>query len=80
MYDADTLYVAMRLFDTAPDSGRVQLTRRDTDAGSPDWARVVIDVVLTSAVLHVARDEAPWKAMLHEMWRVLALGGLFSRD
>ena len=35
------------------------------------------DVVLSSAVLHFARDEAHWGAMLREMWRVLAPGGLF---
>lgn len=35
------------------------------------------DVVLSSAVLHFARDEAHWWAMLREMWRVLAPGGLF---
>ncbi len=35
------------------------------------------DVVLSSAVMHFARDEAHWHAMLREMWRVLAPGGLF---
>jgi tellurite methyltransferase len=34
------------------------------------------DVVLSSAVLHFARDQAHWWAMLGEMWRVLATGGL----
>lgn len=33
--------------------------------------------VLSSAVLHFARDEAHWRAMLREMWRVLAPGGVF---
>jgi SAM-dependent methyltransferase len=38
------------------------------------------DAVLSSAVLHFARDEAHWLAMLREMWRVLKPGGtLFSR-
>jgi SAM-dependent methyltransferase len=38
------------------------------------------DVVISSAVLHFARDEAHWWAMLREMWRVLASGGLlFAR-
>lgn len=38
------------------------------------------DAVLSSAVLHFARDEAHWLAMLGEMWRVLKPGGiLFSR-
>ena len=35
------------------------------------------DVVLSSAVMHFARDEAQWNAMLREMWRVLAPGGMF---
>jgi len=35
------------------------------------------DVVISSAVLHFARDEKHWDAMLREMWRVLKPGGLF---
>ena len=38
------------------------------------------DVVVSSAVLHFARDEQQFWAMLHEMWRVLRPGGmLFCR-
>lgn len=38
------------------------------------------DVVISSAVLHFARDEAHWWAMVNEMWRVLVSGGmLFAR-
>jgi tellurite methyltransferase len=38
------------------------------------------DVVISSAVLHFARDEAHWLAMVREMWRVLKPGGiLFAR-
>ena len=40
----------------------------------PDTAA---DVVLSSAVLHFARDEQQFWAMLHEMWRVLRPGGVF---
>ena len=36
-----------------------------------------MDVVISSAVLHFARDDAHWEAMVREMWRVLAPGGLF---
>jgi hypothetical protein len=37
-------------------------------------------VVISSAVLHFARDAGHWLAMIHEMWRVLAPGGLlFAR-
>jgi SAM-dependent methyltransferase len=39
-----------------------------------------MDVVISSAVLHFARDERHWNAMVREMWRVLAPGGfLFAR-
>src|SRR5690348_16251879 len=34
------------------------------------------DAVISSAVLHCARDEAHWWAMLREMSRVLSSGGL----
>jgi tellurite methyltransferase len=44
------------------------------------FADAVFDVVLSSAVLHFARDDAHFGAMLDEMWRVLAPGGmLFAR-
>ena len=37
--------------------------------------------VISSAVLHFARDERHWLAMVDEMWRVLAPGGiLFARS
>jgi tellurite methyltransferase len=35
------------------------------------------DVVISSAVLHFAEDDAQFSAMVHEMWRVLKPGGLF---
>jgi tellurite methyltransferase len=35
------------------------------------------DVVLLSAVLHFARDDAHFTAMLHGAWRALRSGGLF---
>ncbi len=35
------------------------------------------DVVLSSAVLHFARDEEQWHSMIREMWRVLKPGGIF---
>jgi SAM-dependent methyltransferase len=43
----------------------------------PDQAA---DVVISSAVLHFARDEAHFRAMLHGTWRVVRPGGmLFCR-
>jgi tellurite methyltransferase len=35
------------------------------------------DVVLLNAVLHFARDDAHFTAMLHGAWRILKPGGLF---
>jgi SAM-dependent methyltransferase len=35
------------------------------------------DVVLSNAVLHFARDDRHFRAMLAEMWRVLKPGGMF---
>ena len=36
-----------------------------------------VDVVISNAVLHFARDDAHFWAMLHCMWEILAPGGLF---
>ena len=41
------------------------------------WEDGSFDVVLSSAVLHFARSEAQWHAMMNEMWRVLKPGGIF---
>src|SRR5260370_22975270 len=40
-------------------------------------ADAAFDVVLSSAVLHFARDEEQWQSMVREMWRVLKHGGIF---
>jgi SAM-dependent methyltransferase len=41
------------------------------------FAGASFDVVLSSAVLHFARDEDQWQAMMNEMWRVLKPHGIF---
>lgn len=41
------------------------------------WEDASTDAVICSAVLHFARDEQEFTAMIEEMWRVLAPGGLF---
>lgn len=41
------------------------------------YADASMEVVISSAVLHFARDERQWTAMVDEMWRVLASGGVF---
>lgn len=58
----------------APDNFRVEPVEAMT---FPDASA---DVVVSSAVLHFARDEQQFWAMLREMWRVLRPGGmLFCR-
>jgi SAM-dependent methyltransferase len=47
---------------------------------SMSFADAGFDVVISSAVLHFARDEEQWQQMVREMWRVLKPGGiLFAR-
>lgn len=41
------------------------------------FADADFDVVISSAVLHFARDEQHWQRMVEEMWRVLRPGGIF---
>ena len=44
------------------------------------WPDGSMDAVIASALLHFARDVDHFRAMVHEMWRVLAPGGLlFAR-
>lgn len=53
-----------------PEHFRIEPVERMTfDAGS-------MDVVISSAVLHFARDDAQFDAMVDGMWRVLRPGGL----
>src|SRR2546423_7170998 len=44
---------------------------------SMSFADSHFDVVVSSAVLHFARDEEHWRKMVREMWRVLKPGGIF---
>lgn len=47
---------------------------------SMPFADASFDVVISSAVLHFARDVEHWQGMVGEMWRVLKSGGiLFAR-
>ena len=41
------------------------------------FADALADVVICNSVLHFARDEDHFRAMLAELWRVLRPGGLF---
>ena len=64
--------LAKRLAPSLPESGFRQET---VDASS--FPEGFADVVLSIAVLHFARDEPHFLAMLHGSWRCLAPGGLF---
>jgi SAM-dependent methyltransferase len=50
---------------------------RDEAVESSSFPEHAADVVLSSAVLHFARDEAHFRAMLQGSWRLLKPGGLF---
>ena len=41
------------------------------------FADASFEVVISSAVLHFARDEDHWQSMVREMWRVLKRDGVF---
>ena len=76
---ADAIAAAQqRLSAASPDFDPARLSVQDIDALS--FERGSMDVVISSAVLHFARDDAHFDAMVNEMWRVLAPGGtLFCR-
>ena len=50
---------------------------RQGEVDALPWPDACMDAVLSSAVLHFARDLAHFRQMVLEMWRVLAPGGLF---
>ena len=53
---------------------------RNESVESMSFAEADFDVVISSAVLHFARDDEHWHAMVREIWRVLKPGGiLFAR-
>jgi tellurite methyltransferase len=80
------------VFATDADAGAVRNTRQLAATLAPElpetnfrvepvermsFADAFADVVLSSAVLHFARDDQHFEAMLREMWRVLTPRGLF---
>ena len=76
---ADAIAEVQRQVATlAPQLPGARFTVQPVDAMS--FASGSMDVVVSSAVLHFARDEAHFTGMVREMWRVLAPGGLlFAR-
>ena len=63
-------------FNSQPGKGS-NTDNKNTSVTRPNPAECGFDVVLSSAVLHFARDEEQWLAMVNEMWRMLKPGGLF---
>jgi len=55
------------------DTSRVQQAPLD----ALPWPHATFDAVVCSAVLHFARDTQHFVAMVEELWRVLAPGGVF---
>ena len=76
--DADAM--AIRSVRQLTASLNPALPRSQIHCGSLDslpWEDGSADAVICSAVLHFAHDEREFGAMLKEMWRILAPGGLF---
>jgi len=74
--DADprAIEAVRRLPNTLPENFRAERVEATSFPGA------FADVVLSSAVLHFARDDQHFDAMLREMWRLLKPGGmLFCR-
>ena len=74
--DADAVAAARRLFSSlAPRLPASNLRQESVESSTfPDAAA---DVVLSSAVLHFARDEPQFREMLLGTWRLVKPGGLF---
>lgn len=75
VYGADVsgeaIYKAMQLVENNKDRFRV------ADLAALPYQEASFDAVLCSAVLHFAQDEAHFRRMFQELWRVLQPGGLF---
>jgi SAM-dependent methyltransferase len=80
---ADVDPAAVGAVKTLAASLNVTLSPEQVHCGPLDalpWADASMDAVICSAVLHFARDARDFAAMVNEMWRVLAPGGLlFAR-
>lgn len=69
---AQVRYVASSLAPRLPENNfRVEAVEKMS------FADEYFDLVISSAVLHFARDEEHWQNMVGEMWRVLKPGGIF---
>ena len=67
--DAASISVLQRAWPT--------IDARQGELTALPWGDRTMDAVICSAVLHFARDQGHFEAMVHELWRVLRDGGLF---
>lgn len=74
--DADAVRSARQLVAALDPAAPLDQIRQASLEAIP-WDDHSADVVIGSAVLHFAADERAFGAMLREMWRILAPGGLF---
>ncbi|MCP4659107.1 MAG: class I SAM-dependent methyltransferase [bacterium] len=74
--DSEAIDAVRRLAGTlAPHLPRTHFRAEPVEAMT--FAEHFADLVISNAVLHFARDDAHFLAMLHGTWRVLRPGGLF---
>lgn len=74
--DPDAVAAARRLFSSL--ASRLPASNlRQEPAESSTFPDASADVVISSAVLHFARDEPHFRAMLLGSWRLVKPGGLF---
>lgn len=81
-FDVRGVDLDAKAIEATRDLARATLPDADTrfvvaPVESMPFADAAFDVVISSAVLHFAADEAQWQAMMREIWRVLAPGGVF---
>ena len=73
--DADP-YAVESVRNMALQLGHAPVDFRNEPIESSTFPNAFADVVLSNAVMHFARDDAQFNAMLSGMWRVLKRGGL----
>ena len=73
VYGADVDAAAVHRLNQAMESDHFRVEQVEAMSFPDAFA----DVAISSAVLHFARDESHFDAMLHGTWRVLRPGGLF---
>jgi tellurite methyltransferase len=73
IYLFDQLFVQKLAMNIAPDWSNKRIRVDAVEKMSFDDH--CFDIIISSAVLHFAENEAHFQQMVHELWRVLKLGG-----